>query len=141
MKPVCLFVLFTILCFSGCSTPGSKYARAHPELSPAHREILISGQVPGGLAVEGMTKEQIRLAIGDPARLDTLNGQSVWVYVRQRFLDISPGNDPGSKFGSGPSTQQNFTENTNLGPRPSVKEVTTIFFKGDRAVRAQLSRE
>jgi outer membrane protein assembly factor BamE (lipoprotein component of BamABCDE complex) len=141
MKPVCLSVFLTILCFSGCSTPGSQYAKAHPELSAAHREILINGEIPGGVAVEGMTKEQIRLAIGDPTRLDTLNGQSVWVYVRQRFVDISPDKDSASQFGSGSFSQQNFTEKTNVGPRPSIKEVTTVFFNGDRATRAQLSRE
>lgn len=82
-----------------------------------------------------------RLAMGDPARLEKSNGEEVWVYVRQTFLDVGPGEDPGSPYGSGPNDQRNFTETASLGPRPSVNEVTGIFFRGDVATHAQITRE
>jgi hypothetical protein len=141
MKAACFLALLAVACISGCSTPGSQYARAHPELSPAHRQMLITGTIPGGSAVEGMSKEQVRLAMGNPARLEKFNGQDVWVYVRQKFLEISPGDDPSSVYGSGPNAQRNFTETANLGPRPSVNEVTTVFFHGDRATHTQIALE
>ena len=141
MKTACFIASLAIVCLSGCSTPGSQYAKAHPELSPAHRQILTTGTIPGGGAVEGMTKEQVRLAAGNPVRVEKLSGQDVWVYVRERFLDIDPRNDPSVKFGSGSNSQQNFTETSNLGPRPSIHEVKSIFFNGERATHTQLSRE
>ena len=141
MKAACFIASIAILCLSGCSTPGSQYAKAHPELSVAHRQIFVTGEIPGGLAVEGMTKEQIRLAVGNPARFEKYNGQDVWVYVRQRFVDINPNADPSSTYGSAPNSQRNFTETANLGARPSINEMTKIFFNGDQATHAQISRE
>ncbi len=139
MKVACVVSLLITLCIAGCSTPGSQYAGAHPELSAAHREILRTGKMPGGSAVEGMTKEQVQLAMGAPLR--TNGGGDVWVYVHERFVDISPVDDVGSTFGSGANDQRNFTEKTRLGPRPTINEVTTIFFENGRATLAQLSRE
>jgi len=101
----------------------------------------MTGTIPGGIAVEGMTREQIRLAAGNPARFDKFSGQDVWIYVHQKFADISPANDPSSKYGTGSNNQRNFTETANLGPRPSINEVTTIFFNGDKATHAQITQE
>ena len=141
MRSACLLAALAIACFSGCSTPGSQYAKAHPELSRAHRTILTTGIIPGGGAVEGMGKEQIRLAVGDPARVEKFNGRDVWVYVHEHFVDMSPGDDPHAQYGSGPNNQRNFTETANLGPRPMIKDVTSIFFQGDRATHARISQE
>ena len=141
MKAVCFLSVLGIFCFSGCATPGSQYARAHPELSAAHREILSNGTIPGGSAVEGMTKDQVRLAVGNPTRVEKFNGRDVWIYVHQRFVDVSPGEDRGSAFSSGSNNQRNFTETAHLGPRTSFNEVTTIFFDGDRATHTQITRE
>lgn len=141
MKAACFTIALAISCFSGCSTPGSRYAKGHPELSAVHRQILTTGNVPGGFAVGGMTKEQVRLAAGNPARVERFDGQEAWVYVHERFLDIDPHDDPGAKFGSASNNQRNFTETANLGPRPSANEVTTVFFKGDRATHTQLSQQ
>lgn len=88
-----------------------------------------------------MTKEQVRLAAGNPARVEKMNAEEVWVYVHERFLDIDPHDDPSAKFGSGPNNQRNFTETANLGPRPVINEVKAIFFKGDRATHTQISQE
>lgn len=88
-----------------------------------------------------MSKEQVRLAMGNPDRFEKFNGQDVWVYVRQKFADISPAEDPSAVYGSGPNAQRNFTETANLGPRPSVHELTAVFFRGDRATHAEISRQ
>ena len=141
MKSACYIAAIAIFCFSGCSTPGSHYAKAHPELSPSHSKILITGEIPGGFAVAGMTKAQIRLAKGSPTKFDTLNGQDVWVYVHNRFTDIIPADDSGPKNGSGPNNQKNFTETANSGVRPTINELTSIFFNEDRATHAQVSQE
>lgn len=141
MKAAHLLAALAIACLAGCSTPGSQYAKAHPELSRAHRTILTTGIIPGGSAVEGMSKGLIRLAAGDPARVEKLNRGDVWIFVRERFAEMSPGDDPHSQYGSGPSKQRNFTENAHLGPRPVIREVTSIFFQGDRATHAGISQE
>src|SRR5215207_4438195 len=114
MKAACFLAVLGIFCFAGCSTPGSQYARLHPELPAAHREILSTGTIPGGSAVEGMTKDQVTLAVGNPTRVEKFNGGVVWIYVRQRFVDMSPEEDRGSAFGSGSNSQRNFTETAHL---------------------------
>jgi len=141
MKATCFLAVLAMLSFSGCSTPGSQYAKDHPELSPAHRQILQTGEIPGGLAVDGMTKEQIRLAKGNPTRSETLNGQDVWVYVHERFSDMASRDDRSSPFNSGMSSQRTLRETANLGSHHSVNEVTTIFFQENRATYTKLSRE
>lgn len=141
MKASCFAVALSILCLQGCSTPGSQYAKAHPELPPSHRQILSTGEVPGGIAVAGMTKDQIRLAKGNPTRLETLNGQDVWVYIHKKLPDMTSQGDRSSPFSSGMSSQHAIAETANLGSRHTVNELTTIFFEGDRATYTQLSRE
>ncbi len=96
--------------------------------------------IPGGMAAEGMTKEQVRLAVGNPKRLEQTAAGDVWVYVHERFLDVSPADDPSAAYGSGPNAQRNFTETANLGPRPSVHEVAKVFFRGDRVTHVQIGR-
>ena len=117
MKLLGFIALFALSCLSGCSTPGATYARAHPELSAAHRQILAAGKVPGGSAVEGMTQEQVRLAIGVPTTFEKINGEDAWIYDHERFSEISTRND--------------FTARAD--------EKMTIFFRGDRAGYAQIT--
>ena len=125
-----LIAAAAILHLAGCaSSPRIAYVKAHPELSPAHRQILLSGKIPGGMAAEGMTKDQVKLAVGSPKRLEQTGTGDVWVYVHERFLDISL------------NAQRNFTETANLGPRPSVRETARVFFRGDRATHVQIGRE
>ena len=138
---IAAFAAVAISCLVGCASPRTAYAKAHPELSPTHRQILMTGKIPGGMAVGGMTKEQVKLAVGNPKRLEQTPAGDVWVYVHERFLDISPADAPGAAYGTGPNAQRNFTETTNLGPRPSVRETARVFFRGDRATHVQIGRE
>lgn len=117
MKSLWLVALLALSCLSGCSTPGATYAKAHPELLPTHRQILIDGKVPGGGAVEGMTQEQVRLAIGNPATFEKINGEDAWIYPHERLREIS--------------TRDDF-----ISP---ADEKMTIFFHGDRAEYAQIT--
>jgi len=84
MKAACFLAVLGIFCFAGCSTPGSQYVRAHPELSAAHREILTTGTIPGGGAVEGMTKEQVISAIGPPESMQATKDMETLYYVEER---------------------------------------------------------
>lgn len=104
-----------------------------------HRQILSTGKIPGGMAAAGMTMEQVKLALGNAREHESLNGGEAWVYVHQRFLDISPRDDAGAAYGTGPNNQRNFTETANLGPRPSVIEKARVFFRGDRVTQVQLT--
>lgn len=141
MQHLCLFAVVAACGLAGCATPGVTYARAHPELSPIQRQIIITGRIPGGATAAGMTMEQVKVAVGNPRQREQLNGGEVWLYVHERFLDINPRDDAGAAFGSGPNSQRNFTETANLGPRPSVVEKARVFFHGDRVTQVQLTRE
>jgi hypothetical protein len=134
MKAAYSIAVSVSLCFAGCSSPGSQYASAHPELSKAHREILRTGKMPGGSPVEGMTKEQVRLALGPPSRMN--GGGDVWVYVRERSPDMGPGQGAGGPGGNDPHAG-----NGPPGRPPMVNELTMVFFQKDRAMYTQISRE
>lgn len=141
MKSIRFLAVSAILTLAGCATRGAAYAKAHPEISPTHRQILITGKIPGGTAAAGMTKEQVRLAVGSPKRIKQASTGEAWVYVHQRFLDVSPRDETDAAFGAGPDRQRNFTETAHLGPRPSVTEKATVFFRGDRATHVVIGRE
>lgn len=141
MKHLCLVAVIAVGGFTGCATPGATYAKAHPELSPIHRQIITTGRIPGGATAAGMTMEQVKVAVGNPTQREQLNGGEVWLYVYERFLDIDPRDAASTAFSSGPNSQRNFTETANLGPRPSVVEKARVFFHGDRVTQVQLTRE
>jgi outer membrane protein assembly factor BamE (lipoprotein component of BamABCDE complex) len=74
---------------SGCGTPGLNYAKQHPELSPAHLQILKTGKVPDGDAIAGMTREQVQIAMGvEPAQYTKVDGHDAWVYVRKTLAAV-----------------------------------------------------
>lgn len=117
MKSLGFIALLSLSLLAGCSTPGSTYAKAHPELSSAHRQILVEGKIPGGSAVGGMTQEQVRMAIGNPSTFEKINGEDAWVYDHETFPAIG--------------TKDDFASTAN--------QKMTIFFRGDRAEYAQIT--
>ena len=131
-----------IVVLTGCANPGQSYANKHPELSAAHRQILTRGSIPGGDAVAGMSREQVKLAMGgDPATFDKINGEDAWVYVHKKMVGNSSfdgGERPGN---SRMETDHSFSQTENLGPRLDVDVKTTVFFQGDRATHAQVGEE
>ncbi len=130
---------FAAALLAGCASPGSAYVRAHPELSPAHRAILRTGNIPGGNAVEGMTREQVILAAGRPDFAEKEGKTERWSYTHTHFRNMTPDEDPSRLYGSGFNTGKNWTETQALGERPSVTVRTTVFFNGDRATHTQIS--
>ncbi len=130
---------FAAALLAGCSSPGSAYVRAHPELSPAHRAILLTGKIPGGVAVEGMTKEQVLLAAGRPDFAAKDGKTERWSYTHTHYRNMTPDEDPSQLYGSGFNTGKNWTETRALGERPSVTERTTVFFNGERATHTQIT--
>lgn len=100
----------------------------------------MAGKIPGGLAVEGMTKDQVRLAVGNPATVEKLDGQDAWIYFGNGLSETSAFNTYSSPSTSASDRDRNFTESENfLASRKVTK--TTVFFHGDRAVRTQISEE
>jgi outer membrane protein assembly factor BamE (lipoprotein component of BamABCDE complex) len=143
MNRTFLYIGLACLCLlASCANHGQSYVSAHPELSPAHRQILSTGQIPSGDAVAGMTREQVKLAMGrDPSTFDKLNGEDVWVYSRKKMVGNSSF-DGGARGGSSRmETDHSFSQTEDLGPRIDVEVKTTIFFQGDRATHAQVTDE
>ena len=108
------FVLILGL-LASCANQGQSYASQHPELSAAQRQILSTGTIPNGDAVAGMTRGQIRIAMkGDPTTFDRIEGEDVWIYVRQKAVAKNPDREPpGPSFG-GSSSARSFTERVSM---------------------------
>jgi outer membrane protein assembly factor BamE (lipoprotein component of BamABCDE complex) len=139
MKPICFIALLAAVCLSGCSTPGSRYAKEHPELPVIHRQILITGEISNGFEIEGMTKEQVRLAKGKPARVEKINGEDAWVYLHETVLNTRSGNGMDSTTGSKGS--RGSKNPNNMGGRTTLVEKTTVLFQGDKAVQALVTED
>jgi len=92
------------------------------------------GKIPGGDAVAGMTKEQVKLAMGSPATFDKINGEDVWIYVGERPSETNSLYSPPSSMDS----HRSFTETSDFAAF-YTKVRTAIHFKGDRAVYAQIT--
>jgi len=140
MKPSIAFCIFlTTSVFLGCQTPpGVKYAKQHPELSPEQRKIFTEKKVSDINAVAGLTKDQIRIALGEPTQFDHVEGVEVWIYIRRNaeadaennMRAVMSGTDRGSMAGAG-------VGGTHMTELMAVNNIrTTIFFAGDKAVRA-----
>lgn len=126
-----------------CTTPAQKYAAANPDLSSEHRAILQAGKIPDGLAVAGMTKEQVRLAMGkSPTQFTTINGVDAWVYAKEsdtQELALRNAEITGLQGKPGSTGAPNETQSTT--PHVKTSSKTIIFFHGDHAIRADVSRE
>ena len=127
---------------TGCANPGNSYAAQHPELPAAHRQILLRGKIPSGDAVAGMTRAQVKIAMGgDPTTFDKINGEDAWIYARKKGVGRESFDDLGR---SGSATLENthsFTQGNDFSPRVDVELKTTVFFQGDRATHAQSMEE
>ncbi|HEY3898483.1 MAG TPA: hypothetical protein VGM54_07715 [Chthoniobacter sp.] len=134
-----LLLLLATCLLSGCGTPGQTYAKQHPELSPAHLQILKTGKVPDGDAIAGMTREQVQIAMGvDPAQYTKVDGHDAWVYVRKTLsaqplttnstpeIDRQDGRNKGSLL-----------DTPNQSPQNQDQTKTTIVFDGNVAVHAE----
>ncbi len=137
--PLVLAAALTTL-LASCGTVGQAYARQHPELSPEHRQIFMTGKVPDGMAVAGMTRDQVLMALGSNVTQYTkVDGHDAWVYLRKRLGAESVGvngTDPAQhdmRNAEAPSGTGSFAASA----QPQVR--TTIIFEGDKAVKADVS--
>ena len=134
--------LASVALFAGCVNPAKSYASKHPELTPAQRLIFTRGSIPSGDAVAGLSREQVKIAMGgDPVTYDKINGEDVWVYAHKKMVG-NPSFDGGERPGnSRMETDHSFSRTEDLGPRTDVDVKTSIFFQGDRATHALESEE
>ncbi len=147
MKPsIALVLLLSGMGFalSGCGTPGQAYAKQHPDLPPAHLQILKTGKIPDGDAVAGMTREQIQKAMGrEPAQYTKVDGHDAWVYERKALVStpLEPvGGGGGNAMGSGGGQSGGGGRNPSGGDtQPATPDLyrTTIIFDGEVATRAE----
>jgi len=107
-------IIFGIPCLwlfhvSECSIRGLRCAKAHPILSPTHRQIFITGEISVGTDAEGLTKEQGRLAAGNPTRLRNSTVRMFGAMSRKRAspLPVSFPQDSANSRGSSPHCQRN----------------------------------
>ena len=137
-----LAILAAVIGLAACANPGSSYAAKHPDLPSAHRQILLSGKIPSGDAVAGMTREQVKLAMGgDPTTFDKLGNEDVWIYARKKAVGTGSLDDRDYSTNSNREGTQSFTQSNDFAPRIDVELKTSIFFQGGRATRALNSEE
>jgi len=127
----------------GCTTPAQKYAASHPELSSEHLAILKAGKIPDGLAVAGMTKDQVRLVMGkSPTEVTNLNGVDAWIYATENDnADLAIRNAELTPIEGKPGNTGAPNEEGEASiPHKRVTFKTIVFFQGSRAIRAEVTR-
>ena len=142
MKNIVLVIAAASIClFAGCSTPARDYAAKHPELSPAHRQILMNGKIPDGDAVAGMTRDQIQLVMGqDATQYTKVDGHDAWIYVKKKLVS-EPFTAVSSSMGQTQHDVRNRdgAEDAPTQPPEGDRTVkTTIIFDGDVATHAEV---
>jgi outer membrane protein assembly factor BamE (lipoprotein component of BamABCDE complex) len=140
LRSLVLFATASLLV--GCANPGSSYAAKHPDLPPAHRQILQQGKIPSGDAVAGMTRAQVKLAMGgDPTTFDKVGNEDVWIYARKKAVGVESFDDLQRSGSSRMENTHSFTQTSDFGPRVDVEMKTSIYFQGDRATHALNTEE
>lgn len=137
-------LLLAALALAGCANARQTYVSKHPELSPAQRQLFVSGKIPPGDAVAGLTRDQVALVMGgDPSSYDKSEGEDVWVFRKDKPVEKSPDEAPpsasnASNFNDVPQLQ---SPDSGSYSGPDAVVVTKVFFKGDRATHAQRYEE
>jgi hypothetical protein len=142
MRNLILLASLAIFCaLSGCDTPTKAYVKQHPELSPEHRKIILSGRIKYGDPVAGMTREQVHLVMGtDPDQFDSFNGEDAWIWFRSKVVrsKMESENDTGGAASSGGGGKHHANLDTGEStPTESRPSKTTVFFKGNIATRVE----
>jgi hypothetical protein len=142
MRIIKLLAALVIVCvLSGCETPTKAYVKQHPELSPEHRKIILSGRIKFGDPVAGMTREQVRLVMGtDPDQFDSANGEDAWIWFRSKVVQLKQESDEdnGGSARDGGGGRHHAKEDTGGSVPPSSHPAkTTVFFKGNIASRVE----
>jgi hypothetical protein len=142
MKLPHLFLLFAAVALAGCATAARSYVSNHPELTPDQRQIVTSGNIPDGDAVAGMSKSAIRVALrSDPMQFTKIDGVDAWIYDREKGTGDFTNDLHSSSYDSDQGPGAPHTSTLLNGQEERVQEHITIFFQGDRATHAQVTRE
>jgi len=132
-----------LLLLAACTNEGQIYAKQHPELNPAQRKILATGKIPDGTAVAGLTRDQVRMAVGtDPYTFDRVGSEDVWIFSHKKAVAVDP------TFANTPADSTldkahgyTETESEQKTPRMDVDVKTTVFFDGNIATHARTTEE
>jgi outer membrane protein assembly factor BamE (lipoprotein component of BamABCDE complex) len=128
---------------AACTNEGQIYAKKHPELNPVQRRILATGIIPDGAAVAGLTRDQIRMAMGtDPYTFDRVGDEDTWVFSHKKAVARDPvfANSPADSVldKAHGYTETETDQNT---PRVDVDVKTTVYFEGNIATHAHTIEE
>lgn len=127
----------------GCETPGKAYVKQHPELTPQQQKIFLTKRVVDPTSVAGLTRDQIHLALGEPTKYEKIEGVDAWIYIRPKTDEyqhpfIGPG---GSSVGAPGGGMAGQAPGIPTEKKEEGEVRMTIFFDGDRAVRAEKENE
>jgi hypothetical protein len=126
-----------------CTNEGQIYAKKHPELSPEHSRIMASGKIPDGTVVAGLTREQIRIAMGtDPYTIDRDGNEDVWVFSHKKAISTNI-EDADARANSSLDKAHGYTETDpdQKAPRIDVDVKTSVYFDGNIATHARTVQE
>lgn len=139
MRIAILLTSFGIL-LSGCATERQIYVNNHPELSADAKKIILAGKIKFGDKVAGMTKEQVRAAMGsDPDQFDSVNGEEAWVWLKAkigRADEPNPSATLAKDGGAGGGEKRHFSE---PGEDDTATTKVTIYFQGNVATHFNVS--
>ena len=148
MRTLSSFLTCTLaILVSGCASPRQTYVNQHPDLPADHRRILLSGTIQYGDPVVGMTKEEIRLAMGKvPTKTELVDGEEAWIWtrVKEQAGRADPWDATNIDSVDAGSNQAARSSGGKKGATaaPDRKQIkTTIFFHGDLANRVQIDEE
>jgi hypothetical protein len=135
------FVIAFLL--AACTNEGAIYVKKHPELNPEQRRIIASGKIPDGTAVAGLTRDQIRIAMGtDPYTIDRSGDEDIWVFSRKKAVAKDP------EFAKTPADAvldkthgYSETDTDENAPRVDMDVKTTVYFDGNIATHARTIEE
>jgi len=132
-----LVLLFAACLLSACTTPGKVYAKQHPDLPPQHAKILMTGRVPDGDAIAGMTREQVQIAMGmEPTQYTKVDGHDAWVYVRKQ-LSATPLSSSAPELDRRDNRNKGSMLDTDAPSSNPGQYKTTIVFDGNVATHAE----
>jgi len=135
-----------ILCFfvAACTNEGQTYVKKHPELTPEHRKIMATGKIPDGTAVAGLTREQIRIAMGvDPYTIDRDGNEDVWIFTHKKAVstDLEAAKTPADSGVLDRTHGYGETNTDENAPRMDVDVKTSVYFSGNIATHARTVEE
>jgi outer membrane protein assembly factor BamE (lipoprotein component of BamABCDE complex) len=128
---------------AACTNEGQTYVKSHPELNPVQRKMIITGKIPNGTAVAGLTRDQIRLAMGvDPYTIDRQGDEDVWVFTHKKAVASDPAFAETAASGALDKEHgYSETDTEQKTPRIDVDVKTSVYFQGNIATHAQTVEE